>query len=164
MTTVVVDQVMGIMAADRQVTTNDGEIQIGCDTKIERIDIGGDQYLVGMAGMEGPAEHFLEWFREGDWDSPPTAWESLGDDEAFTVVILGPEGIQVADKFMRLTPIDHRWYAIGSGGPLAWAILEAGCGIDKAMTTAIRMDPNSGFGYQVRHLLDEHQEYDRDVD
>lgn len=162
MTTIVVDKAMGIMAADRMVTTNDGEVAIACDTKIEEVEIGGDLYLVGMAGMEGPAEHFLEWFRDGDWDDPPSAWESLGDDEAFTVIVLGPEGIQVADKFMRLTPIHHRWYAIGSGGPYAWAILEAGCGIDKAMATAIRMDPNSGFGYQVRHR--EAKEHDRDVD
>lgn len=162
MTTIVVDKAMGLMAADRMVTTNDGEVGIACDTKIEEVQIGGDLYLVGTAGMEGPAEHFLEWFRDGDWDEPPSAWESLDDSESFTVVVLGPEGIQVADKFMRLTPIHHRWYAIGSGGPYAWAILEAGCGIDKAMATAIRMDPNSGFGYQVRHR--EAKENDRDID
>jgi hypothetical protein len=104
MTTIVVDQTMGIMAGDRMVTTNDGEVAISCDTKIERVDIGGDIYLVGMAGMEGPAEHFLDWFRDGDWDTPP----------------------------------------------------------DKAMKTAITMDPNTGFGYQVRHLSG--TEDDRDVD
>lgn len=162
MTTIVVDKAMGLMAGDRMVTTNDGEVAIACDTKIEEVEIGGDLYLVGFAGMEGPAEHFMEWFREGDWDEPPEAWEQLADDEAFTAVVLGPEGIHIADKFMRLTPIHHRWYAIGSGGPYAWAILEAGCGIDKAMETALRMDPNSGFGYQVRHL--EHKTHDRDVD
>lgn len=155
---------MGFMAADRMVTTNDGEMAIACDTKIEVVDIGGDRYLVGMAGMEGPAAHFLEWFKEGDWDDPPDAWETLHDEDAFTVVVLGPEGIQIADKFMRLTPIHHRWYAVGSGGPYAWAILEAGVGIDKAMRTALRLDPNSGFGYQIRHVLEAHQEWDRDVD
>ena len=115
-----------------------------------------------MAGMEGPAEHFLEWFRSGDWDEPPPAMESLDGDDDFSIVILGPEGIQIADKFMRLLPVHHRWYAIGTGGPYAWAILEAGCGIDKAMSTAIRMDPNSGFGYQVRFRSAKEQ--NRDVD
>jgi ATP-dependent protease HslVU (ClpYQ) peptidase subunit len=162
MTTLVVDKEMGLMAADRMVTTNDGDIAISCETKIERVDIGGDHYLVGMAGMEGPAEHFLEWFREGDWDELPSAWEGLEDHEAFSVVVLGPGGIQVADKFMRLTPIHHRWYAIGSGGPFAWAVLEAGCGIDKAMQTALKMDPNSGFGYQVRSRTDKTQDWDWD--
>ena len=66
---------------------------------------------------------------------------------------------------MRLTPIHHRWYAAGSGGVYAWAVLEAGCGIDKAMQTAIKMDPNSGFGYQIRHRdLGEAEAHDRDVD
>jgi hypothetical protein len=163
MTTIVVDRDMGYMAADLMVTANDGDIAISCDTKIEVLNIGGDHYLVGAAGMEGPAEHFLEWFREGDWDDPPSPWESLDDAEAFSIVILGPEGIQVVDKFMRMTPIHNRWYAVGSGGGFAWAVLVAGCGIDKAMDTAIKMDPNSGFGYQVRHLDPDQREYDRDV-
>lgn len=160
MTTIVVDRKAGYMAADLMVTANDGEVAMSCDTKIEEISIGGDRYLVGAAGMEGPAEHFLEWFREGDWDDPPSPWESLDDGDSFSILILGPNGIQTADKFMRLTPIHHRWYAVGSGGLIAWAVLEAGCGIDKAMQTALKMDPNSGFGYQVRHLYD--TKHDRD--
>ena len=164
MTTIVVDVELDLMAGDRMVTANDGDVCISCHTKIEHVDIGGDQYLVGMAGMEGPAEHFLEWFRNGDWDSPPEAWEQLDDAESFTVLVLGPDGVFIADKFMRLTPVHHRWYAIGSGGVYAWAVLEAGCGIDKAMQTAIKMDPNSGFGYQVRHRNPKARDYDRDVD
>jgi ATP-dependent protease HslVU (ClpYQ) peptidase subunit len=162
MTTIVVDRDMGLMAADRMVTSNDGDVAISCSTKIEHIDIGGDIYLVGMAGMEGPAEHFLEWFRNGDWDEPPSPWDNLEDD--YTIVILGPNGIQVADKYMRLYPIEHRWYGIGSGGGYAWAVLEAGCGVDKAMQTAIKMDPNSGFGYQIRHRDPDETDHDRDVD
>jgi hypothetical protein len=163
MTTIVVDRDMGYMAADLMVTSNDGEVALSCDTKIESIDIGGDHYLVGAAGMEGPAEHYLEWFRDGDWDEPPEPWENLDESYGFSIVILGPEGIQVVDQFMRATPIHNRWYAVGSGGPYAWAVLVAGCGIDKAMDTAISMDPNSGFGYQVRYRDPEQREHDRDV-
>ena len=163
MTTIVVDNKLGLMAADRMVTTNDGDVAISCDTKIESIDIGGDLYLVGAAGMEGPAEHFLEWFREGDWDDPPSPWDSLDAEDSFSILILGPDGIKIVDKFMRMTPVHHRWYAIGSGGQIAWAVLEAGCGIDKAMETAIRMDPNSGFGFQVRHREEADRVHDRDV-
>ncbi len=164
MTTLVVDQEMGYMAADLMVTANDGDITISCETKIEEVDIGGEVYLVGYAGMEGPAEHFMEWIREGEWDEPPDAWESLDDDESFTALVLGPDGLFVADKFMRLAPIHHRWYAAGSGGVFAWAILEAGCGIDKAMSVALRMDPNSGIGYQVRYRDPQQRDNDRDVD
>lgn len=160
MTTIVVDAKVGYMAADRKVTTNDCDVAIPCNTKIEAIYVGGDRYLVGAAGMEGPAEHFLEWFREGEWDDPPEPWDSLEEDDSFSIVLLGPNGISVVDKFMRMIPIDYRYYGAGSGGPFAWAILEAGCGIDKAMSTALRMDPNSGFGYQVRYLETPSEDYD----
>ena len=164
MTTIVVDRKRGLMAADRMVTANDGDATISCSTKIERVPAIGGDYLVGMAGMEGPAEHFLEWFRNGDWDDPPSPWDSLEDDYSFSILILGPDGIFVADKFMRLIPIEHRYYGIGSGGLHAWSVLEAGCDIDTAMSVAIRMDPHSGFGYQVRHRDAKEREFDWEVD
>ena len=58
----------------------------------------------------------------------------------------------VADKFMRPYEIHSRWYATGTGGPFAWAVLMAGCGIEKAMETALKMDPNSGFGFDLEYL------------
>ena len=152
MTTIVVDQVMGYMAADRMVTSNDGEYAIACDTKILPVEIGGDQYLVGLAGLEGPGLIFLDWFTNGDWDEPPEPIVGLEEEDVFSVIILGPNGIEIADKFRRLEPIQNRWYAAGTGGPIAWAILEAGIGIHKAMETAIRLDPSSGFGYQIINL------------
>ena len=159
MTTIVVDQKMGFMAADRQVTANDGQIPFACETKIEEVDIGGDKYLVGLAGLEGPGLYFMEWFRDGDWDEPPEPIYDIYDEDDFSVLILGPQGIQVSDKFCRLSEIHHRWYAVGSGGGYAWAVLEAGCGIQKAMRAAIRMDPNSGFGFEVRQLNGEVEEF-----
>jgi len=157
MTTIVVDQRMGYMAADFQITTNDGEFAIPCETKIFEVDIGGDEYLVGLAGLESPGQIFLEWFEDGDWDEPLPAMETIDSDDDFSAVILGPGGIQLADKFMRLTPIQYRWYAAGTGGPTAWAILEAGCGIVKAMETAVRLDPSSGFGFEVKFLDGTHE-------
>ena len=148
------------MAADFMVTTNDGEMSIRCDTKIEEIDIGGDKYLVGLAGLEGPGFLFLEWFTNGDWDEPPEPIYDIAEEDSFSVLILGPEGLQVVDKFMRLTPVHHRWYGVGSGSAAAWAILEAGCGISKAMETAVRLDPNSGFGYEVKFLDGTHEVYE----
>lgn len=152
MTTVVADQAMGYMAADFMITSNDGEVAIPCETKIESIELGGDEYLVGLAGHESPCEIFLDWLRDGEWDSPPDPMSDLDPNEDFSIVLLGPDGMFIADKFCRLTPIQHRWYALGTGGPFAWAILEAGCGVHKAMETAVRMDPSSGFGYEVVYL------------
>jgi hypothetical protein len=159
MTTIVVDQEMGYMAADRMITSNDGEYAIPCDTKIYAVEIGGDQYLVGLAGLESPGQIFLDWFTDGDWDEPLEPMEGMEETDAFTAIVLGPEGIQVADKFMRLTPIDYRWYAAGTGGPIAWAVLEAGCGIVKAMETAVRLDPSSGFGFDVYRLGEQREQH-----
>jgi len=158
MTTIVADQVMGYMAADFQITSNEGEYKIPCDTKIFEVEIGGDQYLVGLAGLESPGQIFLDWLTDGDWDEPPEPI-LLDEEDAFSAIVLGPNGIEVADKFMRLTPIQHRWYAAGTGGPIAWAVLEAGCGIAKAMETATRLDPSSGFGFEVKFRNGDHDEY-----
>lgn len=151
MTTIVADQEMGYMAADRRVTFNDGEVLGTCPTKIERVKIGGDLYLVGLAGLEAPGFIFLEWLKHGEWDEPPEPM-SLEDGEEFSVLILSSAGMWVVDRFMIMTPVYDRWYAVGSGGVPAWAILKAGCGIDKAMETAIAMDSGSGDGYEVIFL------------
>lgn len=152
MTTIVVDQEMGYMAADKQITTNDGEIAIACDTKIEQVKIGGDLYLVGLAGLETSAKYFMNWFENEPWDEPPIPIYDIYPEDDFSALVLGPDGISIADKFCLLTPIDHRWYAVGSGGIIAWSILEAGCGIHKAMETACRLDTSTGFGYEVIYL------------
>ena len=162
MTTLVADQKIGYIASDFQITSNDGEFKIPCKTKIEEVDIGGDTYLVGLAGLEAPGFIFLDWFEHGDWDEPPEPM-SLDEGESFTAIILGPEGILIADRFMRPTPVQHRWYASGTGGPIAWAVLEAGCGIVKAMETATRLDSSSGFGFEVKYLDGTHEEYRKEA-
>ena len=153
---------MGYMAADFMVTTNDGDMTIGCETKIYEVDIGGDRYLVGLAGLEGPGYIFLDWFENGDWDEPPDPVYDIPDEDDFSVLILGLNGIHIVDKWMRMDPIYNRWYGVGSGSAAAWAILEAGVGRDKAMETAVRLDPSSGFGYEVKYLDGRH-EYHRTV-
>ena len=148
MTTIVVDREMGYMAADRMATSNDGEV--ACEyPKIRKCGAG----LIACAGHESPATIFEEWFEYGDWDKPLETMESIDEDYDFTAVMLLPNcEIWLADKFMRPYEIHSRWYAAGSGGPFAWAVLMAGCGIEKAMNTAIKMDPNSGFGFDLEYL------------
>lgn len=152
MTTIIVDQELGFMAADKMVTANEAEFAIPCDTKIQRVKVGADKYLVGLAGLESSGQYFLNWFERDEWDWPPEPLSEIEDADTFSVIVLGPRGIEIADKFCLLTPIQYRWYAVGTGGPIAWAILEAGCDIHKAMETALRMDPSSGFGYEVKYL------------
>ena len=147
MTTIVVDSSMGFIAADRMATSNDCEV--ACEyPKIKRMkDVG----LVASSGSEGPAQIVEDWIEFGDWDEPLDEMD-VGDDD-FTVVILTEDcEIKIVDRFCRPYDVFSRWYATGTGGPFAWAVLEAGCGIKKAMTTAIKMDPNSGFGYDIEYL------------
>ena len=159
MTTIVADRAMGYIAGDFQCTSNDGEFAFDMGTKIEEVEIGGDEYLIGLAGLEGPGFIFLEWFRNGSWDEPCEPIYDIADGDDFSAIVLGPDGMFVVDKFMQLVPVKNRWYGVGSGSTIAWAILEAGCGISKAMETAIKLDPNSGFGYEVKYLDGRHEVY-----
>ena len=163
MTTIVVDREMGYMAADRMATSNDNDVAIECP-KIREIEQADGVHLMACAGNEGPAQVFEDWYTYGDWDEPLETMESTDYDEGFTAVILTPKSeIWLADKFMRPYQIfgglphgqkRSRWYCAGSGGAFAWAVLWAGCGIEKAMNAAIEMDPNSGYGFDVVFLKD----------
>jgi ATP-dependent protease HslVU (ClpYQ) peptidase subunit len=152
MTTIIADREMGYMSGDRRVTSNDGEVIMTCPTKVYRVDIGGDQYLVGLAGLEGPGLIFLDWFEYGDWDEPPEPMSDLSEEDDFSALILSERGMWTVGKFMRMDEVFDRWYAIGSGGVAAWAVLMAGCGHRKAMETAIRMDSSSGGGFTTLFL------------
>ena len=151
MTTILVDSEVGFMAADRMVTDNECGVAIPCETKIYRV--GG--YLAAFSGMEGSAEYFMDWLKTGDWDDPPEPIYDIHPEDEFGAILLGEDGIWVADKFCRPTPINYRYYASGSGGQFAWAVLEAGCGVETAMEVAIKMDPNSGVGDEVVYFVDE---------
>jgi len=160
MTTIVADQEMGYMAADFMATSNDGEFAIDMGTKIEEVKAGGVEYLVGSSGLEGPGFVFMEWFKNGSWDEPCEPIYDIGDDSDFSVLILGPDGLFVVDKWMQLLPVKNRWYGIGTGSVAAWSILEAGVGIEKAMETAIKLDPSSGFGFEVKYLNGDHNTFE----
>ncbi len=157
MTTIVVDREMGYIAADRMSTSNDSEVAIECP-KIHKLELPDGIHLIACAGAEGSSQIFENWYESGDWEDPIDA---LNEDD-FTAIILTPDyDIWIADKFMcpyQLYPgLPHgkrrrRWYAAGTGGPFAWAVLWAGCGIDVAMETAIAMDPSSGYGFDIEYL------------
>lgn len=152
MTTVVADNVAGFIAADKMAVANDGEIIVASMSKITRVETLDGDYLVGIAGNEGPITIFLEWVKYGDWDEPLDPMSDLHEDEDFSAIIMGDENLMLCDKYMRPYEIPGRYYAIGSGGPYAWAVLKAGCGIAKAMEVAIDMDPYSGLDYEVVYI------------
>ena len=148
MTTIIVDKDMGYLAADRMTTANDtGAVAEG--PKIIRFDRG----LMAYAGHEGSGQLFQNWYLNGDWDEPLQTMENTEPEDDFTAVILTTDyEVWLADKFMCPWEWHSRWYGAGSGGSFALAVLTAGCGIDKAMKAAIKMDPNSGFGYDIEYI------------
>lgn len=153
MTTIVVDSEMGYMAADRMATDNDCGVTIECP-KIKILELKDGIHMLGSSGMESSATIFEEWYESED-NEYCDPLEDIEPDDEFTTVILKPDfTIWVADKFYRPYQVHSRWYATGSGGPFAWAVLMAGCGIKPAMETAIKMDPNSGLGYDIEYLQD----------
>jgi hypothetical protein len=153
MTTIVVDRRMGYIAADKMATSNDSEVAIPCD-KIREIQKDDGVHLLASSGHESAAAIFEEWYA-GDQDEPLEPLEDTEDIDKYTTTILKPDHtIWVADHFYCPYEVKNRWYCHGTGGPFAWAVLEAGCGIKKAMTTALKMDVNSGMGYDVFYLKD----------
>jgi len=158
MTTIVCDSKMGYMAADRCATSNDCEV--ACEyPKIRVIEKDDGVHFLATSGYEGSGQIFEEWyeyeFKEDGEFSFSEPLEDMEENDKFTTVILKPNcEIWVADHFYRPYRVHSRWYCTGTGGPFAWAILRAGCGIEKAMSTAIEMDPHSGFGYDIERLED----------
>ena len=163
MTTIVVDREMGYMAADRRSTSNDCDVAIEC-SKIRKIELSDGIHLMACAGMESSAQIFENWYTHGDWNEQLQTMENTDPEDDFTAVILTPDyEIWIADKFLCpyqvYANVPHgkrrkRWYCAGSGGSFAWAVLWAGCGIENAMETAMAMDPNSGYGYDIEYLAD----------
>ena len=161
MTTIVVDREMGYMAADRMAASNDCEVAIECP-KIRKIELADGIHLMACSGMESSAQIFENWYAHGDWDEQLTTMENTEDTDNFTAVILTPDcEIWLADKFLCPYQIyqdvgrgksRRRWYCTGTGGPFAWAVLWAGMGIERAMETAMEMDPSSGFGYDIEYI------------
>ena len=153
MTTIVVDQSMNYIAADCQAVDNDCDVA-GEYHKIRTIKKNDGVHLLASSGHEASAQIFEEWYELEDVE-PLDPLGYLEECDQFTTVILKPKGeIWVADHFCRPYRVYTRWYATGTGGPFAYAVLKAGCGIEKAMTTAIKMDPHSGFGYDIEYLKD----------
>ncbi len=152
MTTIVVDSHVGFMAADRRQVSNCVEAVMECG-KIKQIELENGIHLVGCSGHEGPAEIFLDWYEFGDSGECLDPVDLDLDEEDFEAVILTPVGdILVVDRFMNPYKIEGRFYCSGSGAPFAWGVLQAGCGIEKAMGAALALDAHSGGGYDIVYL------------
>ena len=160
MTTIVVDRKVGFIAADRRFTSNDCDVIMDDGDKIRKVKVYGHTHYLASCGYESTSLIAEDWYENGDPNERPDPIDT-DEDTAFTTVILTHDSrILLLDRYLRPYEIHHRFYAVGSGGPFAWAVLEAGCGIEKAMRTAIKMDGGSGAPFEVAYLSGEHEVYE----
>lgn len=151
MTTIAIDASQGAMGSDLMATSNEHEVRISCP-KIRRFTGARFSGLMASAGSEGPALVAEDWLASDEEEAPEPL--SLDDSDDFTTVILtdGAREIWVVDKWMRPYRIFENYYAAGSGGGFAWAVLLAGLPIERALEVAIEMDPGSGMGIEVQYV------------
>lgn len=149
MTTIAVDARRGLIGADCMATSNDCDVAIPCK-KISRVFSDDWQGWVASSGNEAPALMVETWL-QGTADQPD--FTSIDDEDSFTTVILTDEReIWLVDKFCYPYMIYSDFYATGTGGSFAWAILEAGLELEAALEVAIRLDPHSGMGVQIERV------------
>ena len=156
MTTIVCNSEEGYMAADRMATSNDCDVATEYP-KIRVVQKSDGVHLLATSGHEASGQIFEEWYEleydEGEEYKMLEPLEDMEEIDKFTTVILKPNReIWIADHFYRPYRVHSPVYCTGTGGPFAWAVIRAGCTIEKAMSVAIDMDPNSGFGYDIEYL------------
>ena len=159
MTTILIDSKVGFIAADRRHTDNEYTTILSGAVKIKTARIGGHTHYMASSGHESTGAIMEDWYAHGEWDADP-----MDIDEGFesTTLVLTHDGrILEIDRYLRPQEIPHRFAATGSGGLIARSVLEAGCGVLKAMRTAIKLDNGSGYPFDVFYLSGEHEVYER---
>lgn len=139
MTTIAVDAVAGVMAADSK--TSDGSVKWTAQ-KIERIG----ESLYGAAGEVQDIEAFLAWRRRGTPPKPRIR------DEAFVALELNKDGLFRWEYKLKPFPPGSDKHAIGTGAMAAMAAFEMGASAERAVEVACMVDDGSGPPLQVLTL------------
>lgn len=125
------------MAADTMVSDGDVKSRM---TKILRI---GDD-LVGVAGEIPDIEAWLKWYRGGRRGKGPKL-------TTFAALVMRADGLAHFTGTQEMC-VDQGFYAIGSGGKAALALLLAGHSCEEAVDYAVQVDANSSGPLQVETL------------
>jgi ATP-dependent protease HslVU (ClpYQ) peptidase subunit len=137
MTTVAADARKGVMVADTMVS--DGDVK----SKMTKIIRHGDE-LIGVAGELCQVEPWLKWYRSGMRGRKPRSG-------TFSALVLGPSGLahyEGTDK----TTVEQEFFAIGSGGKAALALMHAGHSCQESVEVTCLVDANSSLPVQVEYL------------
>ena len=144
MTTIIVDRDRGIAVADSKFS-EDG---ISFPTpKLFRIGTS----VFGEAGETRGLGKFFAWINAGQPDDERPQFSGQLDD--FCAVELSAAGVFYWDRHLYPVPVVGRYYAIGTGGPLAMLCAkEFDYPVERAVRLACRYDPDSQLPIQVMRL------------
>lgn len=136
----------GCIAADSRETwtSEDGGSRIHLCKKLFRKRVGkgakAHDVVIGTAGESAPGMLYVDWYGSGH--PPPPQLLAEGAD--FTILLLKPKGIYVADAYCREVPILEKFFAVGSGAVAALAAMHCGKSAREAVSIASRIDPYTG--------------------
>lgn len=144
----------GSIAADsRETWSNDeGASSVHACKKLFRKRVGkgrrAHDVILATAGESSPGMIFVDWYGSGL--APPT--QLLAFESDFTILILKPKGMYVADAYCREVPVLDKFFAIGSGRQAALAAMHCGKSAREAVRIAARIDPYTGGRIFVERL------------
>lgn len=135
MTTIAANRKM--MSADTKVTDD------GSQYYTSKIFVIGDS-IVGVAGDVARTCKFLAWMRQGQPKDASTVMD--GDDPEFQALVVNRNGIFVYMDTCEPDKLHDSFFAIGSGGAAAMAVMAKPFNYDpkRAVTHAAKIDPYTG--------------------
>jgi len=125
-----------ILASDKQIN-DEGRPIVG--TKIWRIEVKGEIYLLGFCGGYGSALKFVEHFKKKGWMKYPEVKDA-------TILVLSKDNGSTLESDATITPMNECPWAIGSGGDYALGAMKAGATAEEAVAIAMELDINTGIG------------------
>lgn len=139
MTTIAADFKAGRMVADSKCNVGDTWFPV------KKIVRHGAE-LIGIAGPVKEEEDWLRWYTSTKRGAAP----KLSSLEA---LVLRKEGLFLISSDLSEIKVDEGFFAIGTGGPAARAVLYHGGSLEEAVEIACRIDNNSGGALQAEHVL-----------
>lgn len=125
----------GVLAGDSQATDS----QKWQCVKVYRLDTEAGELLVGYCGEVFAAHVFMRWLTDGGREP------DLGNEQFEAIVISAKTG-RVTMWNQSLVPFRPRgkFFAIGSGGPVAMGAMHKGADAVEAVKIACKVDPYTG--------------------
>ena len=143
MTTIAASVKHGCMAADSKCVFGDAYFRIN---KIFRLSDGSLLGTAGAAIYTAPFEEAMKAGKRYEFKEPLTS------DIDFAALHLTKQGLFVFDNSFHADKIEDGYFAVGSGGMIAYSYLIDDCHPSVAVEKACRVDVNSGLPVHTETL------------